>query len=100
MKKFLLGTLGLAAMAAPALAADLPAAYKAPSVVTPVYDWTINDKIFDTYLANGIKPYVQIGFMPEALYSQCKNCREHNRHKKSNADQRVHRDDPFTEYSN
>jgi len=40
MKKFLLGTLGLAAMAAPALAADLPAAYKAPSVVTPVYDWT------------------------------------------------------------
>jgi outer membrane immunogenic protein len=40
MKKFLLGTLGLAAMAAPALAADLPAAYKAPPVVTPVYDWT------------------------------------------------------------
>jgi len=33
----------------------------------PVYDWTIVDRIFDTYLANGVKPYVQIGFMPEAL---------------------------------
>ncbi|MES2461468.1 MAG: beta-xylosidase [Armatimonadota bacterium] len=33
----------------------------------PVYDWTIVDEIFDTYLARGIKPYVQIGFMPEAL---------------------------------
>jgi len=32
-----------------------------------VYDWTIVDRIFDTYLANGIKPYVQIGFMPKAL---------------------------------
>ena len=32
MKKFLLGTLGLVAMAAPAVAADLPArTYKAPS---------------------------------------------------------------------
>jgi xylan 1,4-beta-xylosidase len=33
----------------------------------PVYDWTIVDRIFDTYLARGIKPYVEIGFMPEAL---------------------------------
>jgi xylan 1,4-beta-xylosidase len=33
----------------------------------PVYDWTIVDSIFDTYLANGVKPYVQIGFMPKAL---------------------------------
>lgn len=35
----------------------------------PVYDWTIVDRIFDTYLKNGVKPYVQIGFMPEALSS-------------------------------
>jgi xylan 1,4-beta-xylosidase len=33
----------------------------------PVYDWTIVDRIFDAYLASGVKPYVQIGFMPEAL---------------------------------
>jgi len=33
----------------------------------PVYDWTIVDHIFETYLANGIKPYAQIGFMPKAL---------------------------------
>jgi len=32
-----------------------------------VYDWTITDRIFDTYLQRGLKPYVQIGFMPEAL---------------------------------
>lgn len=33
----------------------------------PLYDWTILDRIFDTYLQNGVKPYVQIGFMPKAL---------------------------------
>ena len=33
----------------------------------PVYDWTIVDRIFETYLARGIKPYAQIGFMPQAL---------------------------------
>jgi outer membrane immunogenic protein len=45
MKKFLLGSLGLVAMAAPALAADLPARTytKAPPpvpVMAPIYDWT------------------------------------------------------------
>ena len=33
----------------------------------PVYDWTIVDRIFDTYLQRGLKPYAQIGFMPQAL---------------------------------
>jgi xylan 1,4-beta-xylosidase len=33
----------------------------------PVYNWTIVDKIFDTYLERKIKPLVEIGFMPEAL---------------------------------
>ena len=33
----------------------------------PVYDWGTLDRIFDTYLANGAKPYAQIGFMPQAL---------------------------------
>ena len=34
-----------------------------------VYDWTIIDKIFDSYKATGITPFVEIGFMPEALSS-------------------------------
>ncbi|MCB0851990.1 MAG: beta-xylosidase, partial [Bacteroidetes bacterium] len=33
-------------------------------------DWTIIDKIFDTYVERGMKPLVEIGFMPEALSSQ------------------------------
>jgi xylan 1,4-beta-xylosidase len=33
----------------------------------PVYNWTIVDKIFDTYRARGVRPYAEIGFMPEAL---------------------------------
>jgi xylan 1,4-beta-xylosidase len=33
----------------------------------PVYSWTIVDQIFDTFHAAGIKPIVEIGFMPEAL---------------------------------
>ncbi len=33
----------------------------------PVYDWTITDRIFDTWLEAGAKPFVEIGFMPEAL---------------------------------
>ena len=48
-------------------------AYKEDASGKPVYDWTINDKIFDTYLERGIKPYVQIGFMPEALTTHPQN---------------------------
>ncbi|HEY4905863.1 MAG TPA: hypothetical protein VIH74_00310, partial [Candidatus Acidoferrum sp.] len=33
----------------------------------PVYDWTIVDRIFDTFRETGVKPLVQLGFMPEAL---------------------------------
>ncbi len=33
----------------------------------PIYNWTIVDKIFDTYIQRGMKPIAQIGFMPEAL---------------------------------
>ena len=42
MKKFLFGTLGFVAMAAPAVAADLPAqTYKAPPpMLAPMYYWT------------------------------------------------------------
>ena len=33
----------------------------------PIYDWTIVDRIFDTYVKVKAKPFVEIGFMPEAL---------------------------------
>jgi xylan 1,4-beta-xylosidase len=33
----------------------------------PRYDWTILDRIFDTYAERGLRPLVEIGFMPEAL---------------------------------
>ena len=33
----------------------------------PKYNWAILDHIFDTYLDRGLRPFVQIGFMPEAL---------------------------------
>ena len=32
-----------------------------------VYDWAILDRIFDTYLRHHVRPYVEIGFMPEDL---------------------------------
>ncbi len=35
----------------------------------PVYDFSIVDRIIDTYLARGIHPYLEIGFMPEAMTS-------------------------------
>ena len=35
-----------------------------------IYDWTIVDRILDTYLNAKAKPFVEIGFMPEALSSQ------------------------------
>lgn len=45
-------------------------AYTEDDAGEPVYNWTIVDAIFDTYLANGVRPYVQVGFMPKALSTQ------------------------------
>lgn len=36
----------------------------------PVYNWVIVDSIIDTYIERGMKPLVEIGFMPEALSVQ------------------------------
>jgi xylan 1,4-beta-xylosidase len=33
----------------------------------PIYSWAIVDQIFDTFRAVGVKPLVEIGFMPKAL---------------------------------
>ncbi len=45
-------------------------AYTEDSLGRPVYDWTIVDRIIDTYLQRKMKPLVEIGFMPEALSSR------------------------------
>lgn len=44
-------------------------AYTEDAAGHPVYDWTILDRIFDTYQQTGVKPLAEIGFMPEALSS-------------------------------
>jgi len=54
----------------PALKWGSTNAYTEDAQGSPVYDWSILDRIFDTYLSRGVKPYVQIGFMPKALSSK------------------------------
>jgi xylan 1,4-beta-xylosidase len=44
-------------------------AYVEDSDGKPRYDWRIIDGIFDTYRANGLRPYVELGFMPQAMTS-------------------------------
>ena len=51
----------------PALKWGSTNAYTEDANGNPVYDWRIIDSIFDTYIQRGMKPLVQIGFMPEAL---------------------------------
>jgi len=51
----------------PALKWGSTGVYNEDAEGKPVYNWTIVDRIFDTYLERGLKPYVQIGFMPEEL---------------------------------
>src|ERR1700681_4771338 len=42
-------------------------AYTEDATGKPVYDWKIVDRILDTYLQAKAKPFVEIGFMPQAL---------------------------------
>lgn len=45
-------------------------AYTEDANGNPIYNWKIVDSIFDTYLARGIKPMAEVGFMPQALSTQ------------------------------
>src|SRR5262245_34982261 len=51
----------------PALKWGSTGAYDEDAQGRPVYKWSILDGIFDTYLERGVRPYVEIGFMPKAL---------------------------------
>jgi xylan 1,4-beta-xylosidase len=44
-------------------------AYTEDAQGKPIYDWKILDRIFDAYRDAGVRPLVQVGFMPEALSS-------------------------------
>ena len=51
----------------PALKWGSTGAYREDAEGKPVYSWVLLDRIFDAYLQRGVRPYAQIGFMPEAL---------------------------------
>ncbi|WP_367871068.1 beta-xylosidase [Luteolibacter sp. Populi] len=61
----------------PALKWGSTNAYTEDAQGNPVYDWTIVDKIFDAGLSKGVRPYVQIGFMPQALSVKPEPYRHH-----------------------
>jgi xylan 1,4-beta-xylosidase len=51
----------------PALKWGSTGAYREDAAGSAVYNWAILDRIFDTYLERGMRPYVEIGFMPKDL---------------------------------
>src|SRR6185436_8600320 len=51
----------------PALKWGSTNAYTLDEAGRPKYDWTIVDRILDTYIERKMKPLLQIGFMPEAM---------------------------------
>jgi xylan 1,4-beta-xylosidase len=51
----------------PALKWGSTNAYTEGADGAPRYDWTIVDRIFDTFVERKMKPLVEIGFMPQAL---------------------------------
>ena len=61
----------------PALKWGSTNAYTEDAQGNPVYDWTIVDRIFDAGLQRGVRPYVQIGFMPQALSTKPEPYRHH-----------------------
>jgi xylan 1,4-beta-xylosidase len=44
-------------------------AYTEDADGNPIYDWKIVDQIVDSYMERKMKPFVQLGFMPEAMSS-------------------------------
>lgn len=51
----------------PALKWGSTNAYTEDAAGNPVYDWKVVDQILDTYHSAHAKPFIEIGFMPEAL---------------------------------
>ena len=51
----------------PALKWGSTGIYREDAEGRPIYDFTIADRIVDTWVGLGLKPLMQLGFMPEAL---------------------------------
>jgi xylan 1,4-beta-xylosidase len=51
----------------PALKWGSTGAYGEDAQRRPTYNWSIVDRIFDTYRERGVRPYVEVGFMPKEL---------------------------------
>ena len=51
----------------PALKWGSTGVYREDAAGWPIYSWTILDGIFDAFVEAGVVPFVQVGFMPEAL---------------------------------
>ncbi|CCH51763.1 glycoside hydrolase family 39 [Fibrisoma limi BUZ 3] len=45
-------------------------AYREDATGKPIYTWTVVDSIVDTYVRRGMKPLMEIGFMPKDLSSK------------------------------
>lgn len=54
----------------PALKWGSTNAYTEDENGNPIYNWAIADSIFDVYVERGMRPLVEIGFMPKALSSK------------------------------
>ena len=54
----------------PALKWGSTGIYREDAAGRPIYDWSIVDAIFDAYRNCGLRPYVEVGFMPQDLSIQ------------------------------
>jgi xylan 1,4-beta-xylosidase len=54
---------------APALKWSSTGIYSIDAAGKPIYDYRVIDQTFDAWLAAGVRPMVELGFMPEALAS-------------------------------
>jgi xylan 1,4-beta-xylosidase len=61
----------------PALKWGSTGVYNEDAQGNAVYNWTILDRIFDGYLGSGVRPYAEIGFMPEAMSIKPQPYRHH-----------------------
>jgi xylan 1,4-beta-xylosidase len=51
----------------PALKWGSTDAYNEDADGKPIYNWRTLDRMFDSYLERGVRPYAQLGFMPQVL---------------------------------
>ncbi|HWB52657.1 MAG TPA: hypothetical protein VG722_00625 [Tepidisphaeraceae bacterium] len=70
--KFVCDTCGFKYIRFHGLLDDEMGVYRQSPTGAPIYDWTKINQIYDAFLAMGLKPFVELGFMPGALASGTK----------------------------